>query len=156
MTRLETLSPELTARLRLASVAEQRAASFAAAAFAVSHANLEQPVIQEALLALRDGGRLSPDTKAELESLVTRLDEQYFDLQEAAEEGRATPEEYLRVFGQARAISALPCAFQDDPFEAASEAIYEAAAVTDEPKNLFSAVEAVLDEKGGLGRARLL
>ena len=92
MTRLETLAPELAATLRQASVPEQRAASFAAGAFAVSHAHLEQPVIQVALVALRDGGGLSPDTKAELESLVARLDEQYFDLQEAAEEGRATPE----------------------------------------------------------------
>lgn len=147
MSRLETLSPELTAKLRRASQVEQRAASLAAGEFAVSHANVEHPVIKEALTMLRTGGVLAPEKRAEIGALAARLDEEYFDLQEAAEEGRASADEYLRLFGQARAVTAVLSAFQDHPFEAAAEAIYEAAATTDQPKDLFSVVEAVLGAK---------
>jgi hypothetical protein len=144
VSRLETLSADLAAKLRQSNAAKLRQAALAAADFGVTHAKVSDPIVSEALAALRTENRLPPDKVAELEGLVERHDNEYFDLQEAAEEGRATKDDYMRAFGQARAVAAVQFAFKENHFEAASEAIYEAAAVTDDPKVLFSAVEEVL------------
>jgi hypothetical protein len=144
VSRLEILSIELTEKLRQATVTEQRAVGQAAVDFAVSRVKVEDSIVSESLVTLRTGNSLSPEKKAQLESTIARLDQEYFDLQQAVEEGQAFEVEYLRVFGQARAVAALLCAFKDDPFEAATEAVYEAAAITDEPYLLFTAVERVL------------
>ena len=116
MTRLETLAPDLADKLRRASPVKQRAASVAASEFAITHAKVEHPLVEKALEKVRAGGVLTPKDKAEIDALVARLDEEYFELQEAAEEGRASTEDYLRVFGQARAVAALSFAGNEDAF----------------------------------------
>ncbi len=144
MTRLDSLSADLTDKLRRASSAKQRAASLAALEFAIARAEVEHPLVEKALEKVRTAGVLTPKEKAELDALAAQLDEEYFALQEAAEEGRASTEDYMRVFGQARAVAALSFAGGDDPFQAATEAIYEAAATTDDKEDLTALIESAL------------
>jgi hypothetical protein len=144
MNRLETLAPDLAERLRRASPDKQRAAALAACQFAIAKANVPHAGIEEACKGLRSGAGLSAAQQSEIEALAASLDNEYFDLQEAAEEGRATTEDYLRKFAQARAVSAVLFASKSDPLEASTEAVYEAAAAAEDKGALFSAVESVL------------
>src|SRR5947209_3184809 len=130
MKRLETLSAELVEKLCRAPPAKQRKATLAACEFAIVHSKLENPLVQEALTSLRASGEFSPQHPAQLEALAARLDEEYLDLHEAAEEGRATTADYLPAFEKALAVAALAFAGNEDPFEASTEAVYEAAIAT--------------------------
>jgi hypothetical protein len=144
MDRLETLAPELLRRLKQASPAKQREAAVAASEFAIEKAKIRDAEVDDARRSLHKGVGLSTAQRVELETLMSNLDNEYFDLLEAAEEGRASTEDYLRKFAQARAISALLFAGKDDPFEASREAIYEAAATSDDKQAFFSVVESLL------------
>ena len=145
MSRLESLSPDLADKLRRASAAKQRAASLTASQYALSHAKVEHPLVKKALDKVRTAGVLTPEEKAEIDTLAAQLDEEYLALQEAAEQGRASTEDYMRVFGQARAVAALSFAGGDDAFQAATEAIYEAAATTDDKDALSARIRSVLE-----------
>jgi hypothetical protein len=145
MTRLEALSPDLARRLQEASASKQRAAGLAAAEFALAHAGVRHPLVESALAKVRSAGALAPKDKAQLDTLAAQLDEEYFALQQAAERGQSGSEEYMRVFGQARAVSALAFAGREDALQAATEAIYEAAATTDDKKEFFAVVQSALD-----------
>jgi hypothetical protein len=144
MTRLESQLPDLADKLRRASTAKQRAASVAASEFAIARAKVEHPLVMRAMEKVRATGVLTAKEKAELDALVAQLDGEYFDSQEAAEEGRAAAGDYIRPFGQARAVAALSFAGNDDALEAATEAIYEAAAATDDKEQLSALVQSVL------------
>lgn len=89
---------------------------------------------------LRSLKPLSPDDRDALNALAGRLDDEYFGLQEAAEGGRATVDDYMRPFGQARAVAALSFALDRDAPEAAGEAIYEAAAAVEDKAGFVAAV----------------
>jgi hypothetical protein len=145
MTRLETLLPKLADKLRRAPAAKQRAASLAASEFAISHARVENPLVEVALEKVRAAGLLTPEEKAEMEALTAQLDEQYFALQEAAEEGQGGAESCLQLFGQARAVASLSFAGDRDAFKAATEAIYEAAATTDDKDELSACILSALE-----------
>jgi hypothetical protein len=146
MCRLEALWAHLAAKIERSSVAKQRAASLAACEFAISHAKVEHPLVQQALQKLRAGGVFSLKEKADLDALIVQLDDEYFGLQEAAEEGRANTADYLRLFGQARAVAALAFAGGEDAFQAATESIYEAVATTDNKDELSMHILSVLDD----------
>jgi hypothetical protein len=143
MNRLLTLAPELVQRLQQATHAKQRAAALAASEFAIDAANVQNACIAELLNSLRQHGRTSEAQRQELETLKSDLDDEYFELKESAEQGKTTSHEYLRKFAQARAVSALLFACNDDPFEAATEAIYEAAAAFDNPQPLFKLIKSL-------------
>ena len=145
MTGLEDVSPDLAGKLQWASAAKQRAACLAACEFAVGQAKIEHPLVDRALKKLRSAGVLLPAEKDELDALAAQLDEDYFDLQEAAEEGRASTQDYLAVFAKARAVAALSCAGDEDTLRAATEAVYEAAATTDDKEGLVARILAVLE-----------
>jgi hypothetical protein len=89
-------------------------------------------------------GVLGPEEKAALQALSAQLDEEYHTLQEAAEEGRASVDDYMKVFGQARAVAALCFTGSEDAYCAATEAIYEAAATTDDRAELSRCILPVL------------
>ena len=144
MTRLETVSRDLVEKLRHSTASKQRAAALAACKFAVTKADVVQAAVTEALETIQKSATLSVQQKAALDALVAQLDEEYFQLQEAAEDGRASTDDYLKVFGQARAVAALMFAGGDVPFDAATEAIYEATATTDDQEELLTLVEAEL------------
>src|SRR5437868_3067467 len=126
MNRLETISSDLAIQLQSATEAKQRAAALAACEFALAHAKIASPVIDEAVQRL-SRNLLTAENIAQIESLAARLDQEYFDLQEAAEEGHAAPAAYLERFSEARAVAALVFACKEDAPEAAADAIYEAA-----------------------------
>src|SRR5258705_12123170 len=144
MNRLEALSPELAARLHQASAANQRAVCLAACEFAVAHTKIEHPLVGRALKRVRAAGVFTAEESADLDALVSRLDEEYFDLQKVAEEGLASTDDYMRAFAQARAVAALSFAGGKNAFEAATETVYEAAATTDDKEKLFALIESIL------------
>jgi len=144
MSRLETLSSDLVAKLRRASTAKQHAAAVAASELAVAKATVQHPLVDKVLRQLRAGHIFTPQERAEIDALAAQLDEEYFNLQEAAEAGKAPAEDYLRTFAKARAVAALSFAGGDAP-EAAADSIYEAAAaVGDDKSELFSLIESTL------------
>jgi hypothetical protein len=140
MSRLETISSSIAVSLSQASETRQRAACLAACEFAVEHSGVNSPVVEQALQALRQSNPVAPQVKRELEALTQRLDDEYFDLQEAAENGTASEDEWKRAFSQARAASALVFASGEDALEAASEAVYEATATVDDNSELIAIV----------------
>jgi KaiC/GvpD/RAD55 family RecA-like ATPase len=144
MNRLESLAPDVAERLRQASPDKQRAAALAACQFAIAKADVRHAGIEDACNGLRKGDGLSTAQLSEIESLAASLDNEYFDLQEAAEEGRANTEDYLRKFAQARAVSALLFASKSDSLEASTEAVYEAAAAVEDKERLFATIESAL------------
>jgi hypothetical protein len=144
MSRLETLSSDLVAKLHRASTAKQRAAGVAASELAVAKAKVKHPLVDEGLRQLRAGHVFTPQEKAEIDALTAELDEEYFNLQEAAEAGKASADHYLQAFAKARAVAALSFAGSDVP-DAAADSIYEAtAAVGDDKAELFSLIESAL------------
>jgi hypothetical protein len=144
MNRLDALSPELARQLRHASAALQSAVAVAACEYAIACARVRHPIVDEALGKLREGRVLRSSTKADLNALVETLDEQYFKLQDAAEDGLASNYASQQVFGQVRAVAALVSAFNADHCEASMEAVYEAAAVTDQSESLLSQIGSML------------
>lgn len=144
MSRLEALSANLVTKLSRASAAKQRQACVAACELAIAGALVEHPLVSESLRKLRDGHVFTPQEKVELDALVAQLDDEYFDLHEAAEAGEATTDDYLRAFAKARAVAALSFAGSNTS-DAASESIYEAAtAIGDDKAELFSRIEFAL------------
>ena len=145
MARLESQFPELASELQQASVEKLRAACVAACEYAVAQAQIEHALVMDALGRLRAGEDITEKRK-ELENLVEQLDEEYFDLADAFAEGRASMSDYQKPFAKARAVALLLYAFDPNPCDAASEAIYEAHAVTDEddPGKLIPAIMAIL------------
>lgn len=146
MSGLALLSLELDTKLREAGPAKQRAACLVACQFAVAKAGIQSPVVATALAELQAGKVFSPNLKAELDALVEQLDDQYFDLKDAAEAGMADPRQWQDMFVKARAVAALSNAGDEDAYKAAGESIYEAAftILDDNKEELFALVESVL------------
>ena len=140
MTRLDTISTRLVSALRNASEERQRSACLTACEFAVQRSGIGSPVVDGTVRTLRARMPLPANQQADLDALAVMLDNEYFELQEAAEDGRAMADDYMRPFGQARAVAALSFAANLDDFEAVTEAIYEAATATDDRDGLIAAV----------------
>jgi len=144
MFRLDHVSLDLGQRLLFASPAKLRAAMLVAIEYAISSAGVEHPLVDAGLQELRSTGRISSERKAELGILTAQLDEEYFDRQDACDEGRATRSDWMRLFQKARAVMALSEAGNDDALLAAAESIYEAAAAVDDQSVLFARIESAL------------
>lgn len=147
MMRLETLAPKLVEELRQATQGQQRAAGLAAAEIAIRYMDVEDSLVEKLLEKLKSDPVFTDHERAELDVLIDRLDEQYFNLQERVEGNPNIENECLRMFSQARAVSALSFAGMSDSFVAAMEAIYEASMVGDESQhNIIESVESVLNK----------
>jgi hypothetical protein len=146
MSGLALLSKELDTKLREATSAKQRAASLIACQFALAKAHIEAPIVATALAELQAGRVFAPNLKAQLSSLAEQLDEQYFDLKDAAEAGIADPKQWQDLFVKARAVTALSNAGDADAYKAAAESIYEAAftILNNNKQELLALVEAAL------------
>ncbi|MES2788383.1 MAG: hypothetical protein V4719_02095 [Planctomycetota bacterium] len=131
--------------LRRAQESRQRAACLAACEFAVATTGISSSAVVQALQLLRVSQPISAGLKHDLGTLMQRLDEEYFDLKEAAEERNASESEWKRVFSQARAASALAFASNENAFEAATEAIYEATTAVDDREELVGIILNALD-----------
>ncbi len=130
--RLESLDPELSARLETASIFQLRAAALAACRFVLKNTNLNHPILDRGLEALELGNYSDDSLSAKLESFVNYLDELQWDLQEKMDEGRTEISTYLAAFHQARAANSVYFALNTDALNAATESIYEAYAATEE------------------------
>lgn len=138
--RLETVAKDLTAKLKAASSEQQRMAGLLACRLALQAAPMDYPVVLETLDQLQQYGVLPPQRIAELGNLAAQLDEKYFELQDNAEGDADLQAESLRLFSQARTVSALSFAGGDDALVAAMEAIYEASATDDDGSKIFKIV----------------
>lgn len=142
--RLETVSPSLAEKLARASVAQRQSLVLVACELAVKRAGLDNPQINAALAAMRQQHPATAEQVAAITALAELLDEQYFALQEEADEGRASAADYLGPFSQARAASAVVYALKDDSLDASMEAVYEVTAATDVPEETARTLESLL------------
>lgn len=144
MNRLESLSPSFAEKLALASTTQRKAVVLAACELAVKEARLDSAEVNAALAVMRQGRVTTAAQVVTISALAEHLDEQYFALQDAADDGRASPNDYLGPFSQARAASAIVYALKDSSLDADMEAIYEATAATDMPKETARMLESLL------------
>jgi hypothetical protein len=142
---MERESPELLARLRVASSMRLRNACLTACEFAMRRAGVEHPLVADSLARLRRGEELTSETRAAIRSLVDELDDEYFGLKEEAEREKLGDTAYMKAFSRARAVAALAEASGDDVFQAATESIYEAAFAVEDKEELFTLLRDALD-----------
>ncbi|WP_395684363.1 hypothetical protein [Dokdonella sp.] len=134
MTRLKTLAPGLAEKLASASAEEVRTIVLEACRSAVRESGLHDDEVSGALDLLRRHKGPAQGLAERIAALVERWDERYLALQEESDRGTASPGEYLVVFSQARAASAVAFAISDDSLESSMEALYEAAMATESPE----------------------
>ena len=147
MTRLDTIAEDLSEKLRIASPAQQLAASYAVCRLALQAASVDTPIVLESLEQLRQHGTLSIQRVAELNDLAAQLDSKYFDLQNQAEVNPDLQAEALRLFGQARAVAAVAFAGGSDVLAAVMEATYEASVAVDDGDRVLYAALGALSER---------
>jgi len=104
------------------------------------------PIVVESLRQLCLGNKLTAEQVSGLDILVAQLDEQYFDLQDSLNDGQNSDVKVLRLFSQARVVSALSLAGGENSLMTATEAIYEASSAVDDRVYIFKSVFSVLSE----------
>jgi hypothetical protein len=144
--RLEMVEKGLVEKLKLVSQEQRRSAVKVACELAFQACPVEVPIVVESLRQLRSGNKLTTDQVSGLDALAAQLDEKYFDLQDSLDEEQNLNEEGLRLFSQARVLSALSLAGGEDSLMTATEAIYEASSAVDDGAYIFKAVLSVLPE----------
>ena len=142
--RLELISPELVSRFKHASNLQLRVCALAACRFALDQTGLTNPIIDEGLNSIEATNYGDSLLRQKVEVLINELDEVQWAIQELLDEGQGDQASYLRAFGQARAAQAIYSALDANPFVAATEAIYEANAATDDLTNLKKVILLVL------------
>ncbi|EWT02520.1 hypothetical protein N865_05315 [Intrasporangium oryzae NRRL B-24470] len=133
LSRLETVSPALAARILSASPDSARQFAFQAAELACAAVRLDDPAVLEAL-AVGTRGRLpSPGAIEETSRLCADFEQAYFEALATSGPGVGGDDAgMLRSFALARAASAVVMAARADAHEAAIEAAYETWTVTDD------------------------
>jgi hypothetical protein len=121
---LELDAPDLERRLRRATPEQLRAVAWGAC---------------DLVRSRHDLGAASEEGRAGLERLVQRLDEDAWDAEDAGDE-----EAYAARFMRARAANTLLAARDPDPMKAATEALYEAHAATEDPAAVRAVAERAL------------
>ncbi len=141
LTRLDSVSREVSDAFRQANDESRREAARAAAELAVVTTGIKDESISEALAVLRSGITSDVALRARVESLADELDGLYFRLAEANESSRDP--EMFSFFSRARAASAVAHALADDPSDL-HEAVYEAASAMDNAADLLATVKKML------------
>ncbi len=119
--RLSTIALDLTGLLAHASPDALRSATLAVVDAALQRTELRGPAVVEALGALGAGRYGAGPERDRLKQTETELDDAAWDLQDRAEAGDASQDDYLAAFKRARAASALWFALDDDALQAALE-----------------------------------
>ena len=144
MQRLETIAPDISRLLDRLSAQQLRRISTSVCKAVVGQVRLHESTVNEALVALKNSDPIPLPLREAAVALAERLDTTYFDLQDAADEGRATQAQVLDAFSQARAASAVATALSGFDANTAKEVIYEAAAATDNLTELENLIDATL------------
>lgn len=122
---LNLIDPALTRIVENATEDQLRKMTLVACELACKENRLNHPLIEQALTALRSGVYGNQVLKEQVEKLTEELDETQWDIQDKVEQGSADQDEYTIAFQRARAASAIYSALDDDPLEAAINALYE-------------------------------
>lgn len=138
MFRLDSNFPALATAFRSAPAARRRAAALVATEMALARAGINDGDVRTALEGLRRGVAVDAGLRARVEALATKLDESYFDAEEAGDGSRS-----LGLFSKARAAAALVCALSEDP-STLHEAVYEATVAVEDPSDIVAAVSTLL------------
>ncbi|UVE70568.1 hypothetical protein L2Y90_32645 (plasmid) [Burkholderia pyrrocinia] len=150
MKHLQILAPDVFAQLESVDGAQLRWICFRVCEYAATANGLLDTVVQEALGYLKSRQECQCGWLKELDELVNSFDDKYFDLKEQAEdtENSRERESLLLLSGEyfrkARVVAAICAATDKDPFEAATEAIYEAAASVEKNEIVFDLVMSLL------------
>ncbi|MCP8463130.1 hypothetical protein NK553_04135 [Pseudomonas sp. ZM23] len=147
MMRLATVSEELVERMAAATSEQRKRAVIAACDHAIKAVSLSNSVVSLSMERLRRGEIFSPRLVSELNSLVEKLDGEYFVLQENSGDEAGFDRYALRAFSQARAISALAFGGVGESLFSSAESIYEASAAVDDIETFLKAVVAALSEQ---------
>lgn len=130
-----------------------RQACLLACEFAVALNEPFESLVVDALETLRLRQLYRSGVVAQLDDVMNLLDDRYFDLKERAEEAGPDQEQltkqYAEYFRKARTVAALRYAADENPFEAATEAIYEAAASVPDNSILFDLLKKQLVSECG-------
>ncbi|MEN4872148.1 hypothetical protein [Kosakonia cowanii] len=145
MMRLEMLEKRLAEKMKIVSKEKRSSAVRVACELAVQICPVDLPVVDESLRQLLSGYKLSSEQVSKLERLAAKLDDEYFNLHDSLNEERELNPQALRLFSQARVVSALAFAGRDDSIDSATEAIYEAATAVDDGQ-VLNAVLSILSE----------
>lgn len=110
--------------------AVKRNVVLAACTFVVDRLIPDDPIVQDALAALR--GRRYGDRQLmeRLGKRVIELDELYFEARDESEAGRAPESKVRELFAKARAAGAVECAFDSDVGRAILTVVSETSAAT--------------------------
>jgi hypothetical protein len=134
--RLKLDAPALVAMMRHDSSDQLQKRLLVALEMAVHASGLASPEVSEALATF--GAPPAGENLAErLDALASRLDDEYFDAQEAGND------QWSVIFSQARTAAAFRCAIEFPEFDAVCEAIYEAAHAIDDPPAVYNELQAV-------------
>jgi hypothetical protein len=142
--RLDYEFHDLEVALAAADERACRRVAEAAAVAAVQDAALADDTIARALECVRKRVPDDPQMQAEIEGLVARLDEAYWESEAELEAGTGTDSASRLAFKRARAANAVLYLLSDDATAAAQEAAYEAHHVLRDPDRLRSIVHAAL------------
>lgn len=145
MIRLETTQKRIVQLLKIADESRCRAAAAIACRFALREAPVPDPAVQQGLARISAGEPSTAQEGSELASIVARLDDEYFALQQRQEDDPRLEKAMLAAFSRARAASAVQFAGAGDAFVAAAEGIYEASCALEDSAGMFDAVIRELD-----------
>lgn len=141
-TRLDLEARDLAEQIAQATDTQKRAVCLAVVKLVVQRMAVDEPIVDLALRLLKNGIYNDEGAVAALKRLADECDNRYLDAHDQYETGRGDEATYRELFGRFAAVSAVLMAFKDDPFEAVSEAIYEASAAIglSEPESLARAM----------------
>jgi hypothetical protein len=146
LTRLTNISSDLVERLRRATTPELRAIALLAATMAADQASPTHPIFEKALQELTGMHGLQERTAEELKRTEQEADEKYFSLQQDAEVTGGDDAEWMKSFRNARVAAALYWAGDLDPFQAATESVYEAIAAVGDSEAIMLKIAGVLHD----------
>lgn len=142
MSRLDSIAPQLSKALSNLEADRLKSVKLAACKYAIESLN-HQPgdLVAYATNELAESGKLSKDIRDRLASIAYTLDERYYALSEDEPDDE---EAYMPFLSQARALNAIAYAGEDDPFESASEAIYEASQAVKDSGAFFAYINSLI------------
>lgn len=140
MNRLQSVEPELWAKVCASSTDARRAAVLHACEYAVRTTEIENEMVLDIFGRLVMNDVFTPEERDELFDLARDLDDQHHNLRES------DPQESARAFNQARAICALAYAARPDTDENAAESLYEAYCSQEHVDEILKHINQALDK----------